>query len=560
VESASDAEAAELPATSPEKGTKDTWVSTLSPRCTHNSCYKLRMRRASGSFALRRRIRFLLSDPSPIGRPRKFAYAGIIFLISFAVKSLYAVDLAPVMNTSEQPAIAMTSEYDACAVSIENGEGILKARNDPSDTTLLEHPRGYALYLRTIYALAGRNYFRVQVIQNAINSVSPVVLFLIAGMLFSWRVGLGAGIFAALWHHLSYFSNLILPDSLCALPILAGVYFIVRADRSSRGSALKCYVLAGVMLGLSVWLRANSLGIGPFLAVALLLASFRFRWVAKSTAGLALASLLAIAPITISNYMVYGRFVPVQIGFGLNLWTGIGQAGGQRFGAETYDNAVAVQEAAWYNDRRYSATWYTPDGIDRDRARIKRSLAVIAGHPFWYLESDLKRIAQMFKYSADAPLVARSSDTRMIEAGETAGLPGAETAALNPGDGLDTSAGHSLLLGQRLFWARPIVRAAQRLIKETSLPFIILGLAISLALSRRRTFLVLIVPAYYFFVQSAVHTEFRYTLPMHYFLFIFAAMMWVVTITLTRDGLRNLIIKARKATDRRNKPAVSFGD
>jgi len=214
------------------------------------------------------------------------------------------------------------------------------------------------------------------------------------------------------------------------------------------------------------------------------------------------------------------------------------------------------QEAPWYNDRRYSATWYTPDGIDRDRDRIKRSLAVIAGHPFWYLESDLKRIGQMFKYSAGAPLVAKPSDTRMIEAGETAGL----LAAFGPVDGPDTSAGHSLLLGRWLSWARPVVRAAQRLIKETSLVFILLGLAISLAVSRRRTFLILIVPAYYFLVQSAVHTEFRYTLPMHYFLFIFAAMMWVVTITLMRDGLRNLVIKARKATDRRNKPAVSFGD
>jgi hypothetical protein len=37
-----------------------------------------------------------------------------------------------------------------------------------------------------------------------------------------------------------------------------------------------------------------------------------------------------------------------------------------------------------------------------------------------------------------------------------------------------------------------------------------------------------IVPLYYFLFQSAMHTEFRYTLPMQYFLFVFAAVAWVI--------------------------------
>jgi hypothetical protein len=35
------------------------------------------------------------------------------------------------------------------------------------------------------------------------------------------------------------------------------------------------------------------------------------------------------------------------------------------------------------------------------------------------------------------------------------------------------------------------------------------------------------VPLYSFIFQSVLHTEFRYTLPMQYFLFVFAAVAWV---------------------------------
>jgi len=44
------------------------------------------------------------------------------------------------------------------------------------------------------------------------------------------------------------------------------------------------------------------------------------------------------------------------------------------------------------------------------------------------------------------------------------------------------------------------------------------------AARRRRALLVLLaVPAYYLLVQSALHTEYRYILAIHYFLFVMAA-------------------------------------
>jgi hypothetical protein len=455
------------------------------------------------------------------------------------------VDLAPVMYTTDQPAAGMTAEYDVQAGSILEGHGVLMPdHREPSDTTLLEHPPGYSIYLSGIYRIFGRNYFRVQLIQNAINSISPVILFLIAGSLLGWRVGAPSGVFAAVWHHLSYHSNLILPDSVCALPLLIGAYFLIKAERK-RGTSFGLYVLAGSMMGLSVWFRPNAMFLGLFLAVVLMITMpFRSRPLALRRAAMVLAMAAVIAPITIRNYLIYREFVPVQVGMGLNLWTAIGQSGGERFGALRYDHEVSGQEATLYDDPRYGLSWYTPDGIKRDRDRLRKSLDIIARHPFWYAGSVLTRMRHMFNYSAEAALVSRAADTRLIEVGDkdrnamTARLE--EGQPLSPQEHPEISPGRSLAFGYAIFWMRPVVRAAQRVEKETALLFMFLGAIVTVLLSSRRSVLLMMVPAYYLLFQSLVHTEFRYTMPMHYFLFVFAAIGWVLLFAILSGAARLL--------------------
>ena len=68
----------------------------------------------------------------------------------------------------------------------------------------------------------------------------------------------------------------------------------------------------------------------------------------------------------------------------------------------------------------------------------------------------------------------------------------------------------------------------QRSAKETALLFIGLGLLAVFLMSPRRGFYIGMVPLYYFLFQSVLHTEFRYTLPLHHFMFVFAAVGWVL--------------------------------
>jgi hypothetical protein len=474
----------------------------------------------------------------------KFIFALLIFVISFSVKSLQAVDLEPVMHTAEQPGPGMSSDFDSRAVSILAGQGILMPDNlDPSDTALLAHAPAYSIFLSAVYSLKGRSYFTVQMVQNLINSVSPILIFLIAGNLISWRVGIASGFLAAVSHHLSYYSNLILSDSLCALPILIAVYLLVKAGFRRHGS-LWLYALAGLMIGLSAWIRPNPMLMGLAFAVALVVISGRRRRVILNAIVLASASFLTIAPITIRNYIVYREFVPIQIGVGLNLWEGLGDASGGRFGART-DDEVILQEIALYDDPRYGESWASPDGIKRDRDRVRRSLDIIAEHPVWYIGTMVGRMGGMLKDTADAPLVFRSTDTKLKEALSISRAGDQTRRKLDKRNDpqVETIDRSALTIGQSISWMRPLARAFQRVTKETGLLFILAGLAILLIGSRRRALVILIVPLYYFLFQSVMHTEFRYTLAMRYFLFVFAAIVWTLLLTIAVTGLRKGVLR-----------------
>jgi len=443
------------------------------------------------------------------------------------------------MHTADQPGAGMSRDFDVRAVSIVAGHGILMPDNpDQSDTSLLAQAPGYSIFLSVVYSLKGRSYFTVQLVQNLINSVSPVLMFLIAGNLISWRVGVASGILAAVSHHLSYYSNLVLSDALCALPILIAVYILVRAGFRPRVS-LWLYALAGLMIGLSAWIRPNPMLMGLAFAALLVVISGWRRRVILNGIVLVSASFLTIAPITIRNYALYGEFVPIRIGIGIILWEGLGDASGGRFGA-TSDDEVIRQEVALYDDPRYGESWASPDGIKRERERVRRSLDIIEDHPVWYIGTLFSRMGEMLKDTADAPLVFRSTDTKLTDAlsiSRSADKTHRRLAEQNAQE-LETIDRSALTIGKNISWMRPPARAFQRVTKETGLLFILAGLAILLVGSRRRTLFILIVPLYYFFFQSFMHTEFRYTLTMRYFLFVFAAVVWTLLLTVAVTGVQ----------------------
>jgi 4-amino-4-deoxy-L-arabinose transferase-like glycosyltransferase len=489
---------------------------------------------------LARRIARALGPRRRRGRP---GWSAALFLLAFLVRSLYAVDLAPALESQEQPGSRMMQRYDEGAAALLRGDGLIfVSAGDPSDTALLARPPGYSLLLASIYLLVGRGLFATQLVQNGLAALVPVLVFLLADALVRRRAAVAAALFAALLPHLAYYSALLTPDVVCVLPVLLAMILLApgargRAPRAGRALA------AGVALGLAVWLRPNLLFLGPAVALGMAVIVRRGRWrvAALVTAG----AVLAVAPITIRNYIVYRALVPVSINLGIVLWEGIGEASGNAWGTRTDDIDVAAQEAEMYGDPRYGEWWASPDGIRRDRDRVRRSLAVIGEHPAWFAGAALRRALQMLDYAgADAPPVAPRGavpeallDT-LHEPGQgrsATHLWGSDLLArLRP----RITSRDAVIAGRAASMLRPVVLPIQELLTAVALPLVLIGLVALLVAAPRRAVFLLVVPLYQVAFQSIVHFEFRYVLPMHACLLVMAGTACALLWGLAADALR----------------------
>jgi hypothetical protein len=200
---------------------------------------------------------------------------------------------------------------------------------------------------------------------------------------------------------------------------------------------------------------------------------------------------LAVAPLTIRNAVVFGEFIPVSIGSGQTLIEGIGDYDQEeRFGLPDTDVELQRQEADAYGRPDYATSLFGPDAIARDRARRARAFSVIRAHPFWFASVMARRAVSMLRLER-VPLASNA-------------VPVSEG------------------------WTRPLrltLRAAQGLfITAVFLPLYALGIFLLTRARRKRALAALVAaPLYYLCVQSALHTEYRYVLAVHYFLFVAAA-------------------------------------
>jgi 4-amino-4-deoxy-L-arabinose transferase-like glycosyltransferase len=444
------------------------------------------------------------------------ATLAFVFVLALVVRSLCAVDQAPVMYTPEQTGTRMAQRYDDAAVGILSGEGILWPRvRDKQRTGLIARPPGYALYLATVYRTLGRSFFASQLVQNLLMSLCCALLVLVAARLASWPTGVVAGTLAALAPQLGHVSALVLPDALSALPLVVALLILARAH-PDRTSPWWVSAAAGGLVGTGVWLRPNVVLLPPFLSlVVLIVARDRRRGLVHAVA-LSLAAVLVVVPITIRNYVVFGEFVPVSINGGLTLWQGVAEAGGREHGARYQDTLVAQEEAERYGDPRYLDWWAEPDGIWRDNERYRRALAVIRANPGRYARLMLRRMGEMLNYaSGEAPLVVVPAppppalEAKLERRAEAPRTPRDESAFLAPGR-----------LAAPL---RPLVQALQAVLCAVALPLALAGTVLLARRDWRRALLLLSVSVYYLLSESPFLYEWRVVSPMHYGLFASAA-------------------------------------
>lgn len=452
-------------------------------------------RNRSGETTTRGREREQADGVHATPRTRKLvALALAVFALAFCVRLLTLNDARDEV-WKVQTVVAAGYRRDARALVSDGFTSLFRRASPLASPDSLGHPPGYPIFQASVFKLFGESDAALQLAQIACDALAAALLFLIAAELLSLPAATVAGALAALSPQFAWNSVLLLPDTLAVLPVLAAVYCIARASRRPH---LMWFVAAGALAGVSCWLRANALLLAPFLAVSIMFLFERGRRL-RFAAAIMCGALAVVGVLTVRNAIVFRHFIPVSLGAGQTLLEGIAdydEAG--RFGVPATDNGIMRQEAEAFARPDYNETLLGPDGIARERRRLRRGFAIIRSHPFWFASVMLRRAASMLRLERAQRVAVTSPLTQPHRA--------------------------LILTAQRL------------LITALVLPLAIYGVVILARRRERRALaLLLVVPVYYLTVQSAVHTEYRYVLAVNHSLFALAAVAITTLAALARS-------------------------
>jgi hypothetical protein len=308
----------------------------------------------------------------------------------------------------------LTARYKEEAQFLLAGDltSFVKGSKAQADATILTHPPGYPIVIAIIYKISGNSDRALRLFQIACEAAAAVLAFFIAARLIPRGAALIAALLIAVAPQLAFRSLVILPDSLTALPLLAAILLIMKAVEVR---SVRKMIWAGALIGVSSWLRADSVLLPLFLCatLTLLLPRGQRRRHALALIG---GAAIVIAPITIRNALVFRSFVPIALGTGVTLCQGIGDYDvEQRFGLSTTDDGTNAQEAQWAGRPDYAAELYRPDGIERERWRVARGLSVIRSDPAWFGGTMVRRMVTMLKYEPVSIISAEPTVLHSLE-------------------------------------------------------------------------------------------------------------------------------------------------
>jgi hypothetical protein len=317
----------------------------------------------------------------------------MIFLVAFGIRLLSWHDTRLEVGNVQT---VVVSDYQRTGRLIREGgfSGFFNPSGPLADPNLLGHPPGYPILLAFLSSVFGGSNNVIQLFQITCDALAAVVVFLIAIELFAIGVGVIAGLLVAFSPQFAWNSVLLLPDTMSVLPLLLAVYVLTRALKKP---GLITVIVAGALVGLSCWLRANALLMAPFLALVVLLLfprELRFRY----AGALLLGAVIIIAPLTVRNWLVFNHFIPVSLGAGQTMLEGIADYDpARRFGIPQTDMGIMKMEAELYNRPDYYSTLFAPDGIKRERMRLARCFAVIRDNPIWFGSVMVRRAGSMLR-------------------------------------------------------------------------------------------------------------------------------------------------------------------
>jgi 4-amino-4-deoxy-L-arabinose transferase-like glycosyltransferase len=425
-----------------------------------------------------------------------------LFLVALSVRVLTLRFMREQLHDPAWFQVGSYAKFDRQARDILDGRQRLFWIDDATRTDLAQYPPAFPAFVALIYKLTGdRSAYSAQIVIWVMDLVLSFVLIAgIAYTSFGWRAAFASSFllaFSALFAMYAAFPSTDIPATWF---VLGGAWLLLLAWQRKR---VWLALAAGVMLGVSCWLRVNPLFLCFGWAIALLVFvrdGWRLRL--RMSAALIAGSLAVIAPIVIRNYVVFPDFTPTGGTIGVNLWEGLGETepgrqNGFKFGD---DQLLAVERAryGWPAEMKIDLQW--PDGIRRDRERTKESIAFIKQHPIWYFGVMLGRMWGTLKVAGDSVPYCGNSGINVT------------SRKCLPAD----------RQGGVLAFAVNLLGMIQSVVRYLFLPLAAFGIFVATRRDWKLTCLLLVTVLYYLVPGTAAHTEIRYGLPMHGILIVLA--------------------------------------
>jgi 4-amino-4-deoxy-L-arabinose transferase-like glycosyltransferase len=237
-----------------------------------------------------------------------------------------------------------------------------------------------------------RQLHRLLLLQVALGTAVVLLTVLLGQALFDRRTGLTAGLVAALYPNLVAFSHYLWSENLYTTILLSGLLIVVKGQKTRGFSHATA---AGVVFGLGALTRETAWLIGAMAAVWWLATAAKLERRRALAKGALLCTVAAgcVAPWTLRNYEVLGRFVPVStIG-----WFAAGE--GNSLEAPHWMQAWGPTRASFK-----SAYMKIPGEVERmDFARRYTLERIAAEQPAWIFKKLVRNCTQLF--TPDSPLL-----------------------------------------------------------------------------------------------------------------------------------------------------------
>jgi 4-amino-4-deoxy-L-arabinose transferase-like glycosyltransferase len=315
---------------------------------------------------------------------RRFALVAILALAALLRIAVIAVDSG---YSPQNDAF----EYDYYAQSIAAGDGFPESGYlRQGGPTAIRGP-GYPSLLAGVYAFSADSHTAGRLAGAALGVLAVFLVYLIGKRVWGRRVGLAAGVLAAVFPPLVLLSRELWSETLFIPLALAAVLCVLEFRRS--GGELRWAAAAGVLCGLALLTRNSAAPLLICIPLGVIVAPVRFALgtLRAPLVAVALAALV-VAPWTIRNLAEFGQLVPVTTS------TGITTAG--VYNITSFDDSGT--HGAWRSPQvvpHFTPLFETP-GIDEAEvdSTLRREAREFAWrHPGYVAEVFAWNLARMFE-------------------------------------------------------------------------------------------------------------------------------------------------------------------